>query len=149
MRKKDTTKVKGSTRQGGSLKNHTSPASHTGKNAGPLARICSLTKASGGSTTFLPSRRTFSRSSSVGKWCRICQIRLGRKSTTAIAPAIQIHCLPNSRRSGGSSTPTVTAKQKNTVECLFSSPSPASTPNHSQRRGVSALDMHGQQTAPP
>ena len=59
---------------------------------------------------------------------------LGRKSASAIAPAIQIQCLANSRRWWVTSTATVTANPKNSVECLFSRLSPANTPNHSQSR---------------
>jgi hypothetical protein len=78
----------------------TTLGSHTGNNAGPFARICSLTKAIGGSTTFLPSRRTVCRSPKIGRWCRICQTRLGRKSATVMAAEIQIHRLANSCRYG-------------------------------------------------
>ena len=49
-------------------------------------------------------------------------------------PATQIHGFFSSRRWGLRTRAATTAAPKSSVECLFSSPSPARTPNHTQSR---------------
>ena len=58
--------------------------------------------------------------------------RLGRKIRNAIAPPAQNHGERSHRRSRVSTSPTTMPKPKISIECLFSSPTPATTPNHSQ-----------------
>src|SRR6266699_1003555 len=77
---------------------------------------------------------TLWRSSKVGKLCWTCHVTLGRKISTAITPPIQIHGLKNSLRSAVSNMPTTIANPKNSVECLFINPRPATTPNQTHSR---------------
>src|SRR5205807_4266166 len=92
--------------------------------------VCS----SGPSTTFLCIFCTFRRSSTVAKLCWACQIRFGRKTRSATSPPSHIHGFKNSRRKGVNRRAQTTASPKNKVECLFSSASPANSPNQSHRR---------------
>ena len=114
-------------------KNHR-PANQTGALMGSIARISWPRNASGVRSTLRPLRRMLACNSRNGKWRWTFHSRLGRKIRNATRPAIQSHLVRRKRRSGVSSSPAMMPKPKISMECLFSSPIPASRPNHSQRR---------------
>ena len=92
--------------------------------------------AGGESTTFLPDpRRRSAGPRASGKPWRTCQRMFGRKRRSAIAAADPD---PGSRElaplAASGAERLTNAARKRSVECLFSIPSPASTPNQSQSR---------------
>ncbi len=92
---------------------------------------------------------TLFSSSQVAQWCRTSQITLGSAITNATSAPSQIHFCPRWRRSGVSTIPITRAAPKNAMECLFSSPSPAATPNHNHSRGRSPLARRASSQAQP
>src|SRR2546429_9433643 len=67
----------------------------------------------------------------VGQPCRISQSRFGMNIRSASAPASHTHLFANSRRAAVRHNPANTPEPKNSIECLFKLPSPATTPNRS------------------
>src|SRR2546429_9433642 len=67
----------------------------------------------------------------VGQPCRISQSRFGMNIRSASAPASHTHLFANSRRAAVRHNPANTPEPKNSIECLFKVPSPATTPNRS------------------